>query len=169
MCIDIVLFGWHTICPHLVSNSYFLHISLLSDIKSNTWRSRAISLFRTSYSVVAEARWEYRWTSPPFHPHSRIIGILNIDVYSSFFPLKIFSTTQCALFLNPRRSDIDVVSLTYFYHSSSFRASVPNLFARVWICQYAPATSSYVPFYVATKDIPRPYTRYWKAGGGTIG
>eukprot|EP01041_Mallomonas_annulata_P001289 gene1289-2493_t len=40
------------------------------------------------------------------------------------------------------------------------RSHLPNLIgARVWLCQYAPATSSYTPLYVASSVIPKPYSR----------
>eukprot|EP00607_Mallomonas_marina_P009286 CAMPEP_0182418534 /NCGR_PEP_ID=MMETSP1167-20130531/2939_1 /TAXON_ID=2988 /ORGANISM="Mallomonas Sp, Strain CCMP3275" /LENGTH=659 /DNA_ID=CAMNT_0024592781 /DNA_START=89 /DNA_END=2068 /DNA_ORIENTATION=- len=40
------------------------------------------------------------------------------------------------------------------------RARLPNLVgARVWFCQYAPATSSYTPIYVSASTLPKAYTR----------
>jgi hypothetical protein len=37
---------------------------------------------------------------------------------------------------------------------------VPNQFALLWLCQYAPSSSSYAPFYVASAAVPLPYSRY---------
>ena len=39
------------------------------------------------------------------------------------------------------------------------RAAVPDQLALVWICQYAPSSSSYAPFYVAADAVPAPYSR----------
>jgi dipeptidase len=39
---------------------------------------------------------------------------------------------------------------------------VPNQFALVWFSQYAPSSSSYAPFYVASAAVPLPYSRYIK-------
>ena len=40
------------------------------------------------------------------------------------------------------------------------RAAVPDQLALVWICQYAPSSSSYAPFYVAADAVPAPYSRW---------
>ena len=41
------------------------------------------------------------------------------------------------------------------------RESVPDSLALLWLCQYAPSSSSYAPFYVASSEAPKPYTRYY--------
>jgi dipeptidase len=39
------------------------------------------------------------------------------------------------------------------------RESVPDQLSLVWICQYAPSSSSYIPLYVSMAAMPGPYTR----------
>ena len=48
------------------------------------------------------------------------------------------------------------------------RASVPDQLALVWICQYAPSSSSYAPFYVSAAAVPLPYSRWVKVKGSGV-
>lgn len=53
-------------------------------------------------------------------------------------------------------------SISLFRTSYSFVAQarqVPDTLARLWFSQYAPATSSYAPFYVASEHVPKQYSR----------
>lgn len=55
-------------------------------------------------------------------------------------------------------------AISLFRTSYSFvavsRSNLPDTIAPVmWFTQYAPASSSYTPFYVSSNDAPRPYTK----------
>lgn len=55
-------------------------------------------------------------------------------------------------------------AISLFRTSYSFvavsRSSVPDVLSMLWFSQYAPSSSSYAPFYVSTKELPRAYTKY---------
>lgn len=54
-------------------------------------------------------------------------------------------------------------SISLFRTSYSFvsqaRAHVPDSLSLLWFSQYAPSTSSYAPFYVASEHVPAPYMK----------
>jgi dipeptidase len=72
---------------------------------------RAISLFRTSYSFVAQVSMRCEYTRIIQHPRA----------------------------CNQGRSD------------------KPDILARMWMCQYAPASSVFIPVYVAVSSLPKPW------------
>ena len=69
---------------------------------------------------------------------------------------------MCALFSVLTSALICCRAISLFRTSYSFvaqgRSSVPNHFALLWFAQYAPGTSSYTPFYIATETLPTAYT-----------
>lgn len=54
-------------------------------------------------------------------------------------------------------------SISLFRTSYSFvaqsRASVPDILSLLWFATYAPSSTSYAPFYVASVNVPLPYMR----------
>ena len=44
-------------------------------------------------------------------------------------------------------------------HIAQSRSSVPDILGLVWLCQYAPDSSTYIPLYVSGKSLPRPWIR----------
>ena len=39
------------------------------------------------------------------------------------------------------------------------RSNIPDSLALLWLCQYAPSSSSYAPFYLASTTVPTPYSK----------
>ena len=48
------------------------------------------------------------------------------------------------------------------------REAVPDSLALLWLCQYAPSSSSYAPFYIKANDVPKAYSRYGVETGDRI-
>jgi dipeptidase len=120
----------------------------------------------------------YPFSIPVDHPLSALeVMNMNRDHYEGT-PYDLTKGLAAGPYGDPNRYDMapvgnltytDVLQGSYERSISLFRTSysfvaqarprVPDSLARLWFSQYAPATSSYAPFYVHADHVPKQYSR----------